>query len=111
MSLDFEQLLQDVLGLGPVVEQVSVNADALWLQLTSNAGDDVAHLGLQGVGTSAPPLLLPPALELEGVVKVKVQGHWNAEVHGHVLDVLCPVCGIGSQLLHLIMKDGRGMER
>lgn len=109
MSLDFKQLLQDVLGLGPVVEQVSVNADALWLQRTPDVGDDVAHFGLQGVGTSAPPLLLPPALELEGVVQV--QRDWNAEVHGHVLDVLCPVCGIRSQLLHLILEDGRRMER
>lgn len=50
------------------------------------------------------PATLPSAsaLELKGVVEIEWDG--NTEVHGHVLNVLSPVCGVRSQLLHLKEK-------
>lgn len=44
---------------------------------------------------------LPSAspLKLKGVIEIQWNG--NTEVHRHVLDVLSPVCGVSSQLLHL----------
>lgn len=54
------------------------------------------------VAVTAVALSSASPLDLKGVVEI--QWHWNSEVHGHVLDVLGPVCGMSSQLLHLEEK-------
>ena len=51
--------------------------------------------------TDAAPLAAFPAPALQEERVVELEGVGDAEVHGHVLDVLGPVCGMGSQLLHL----------
>lgn len=54
------------------------------------------------VAAMATALPSASALELKGVVEIEWDG--NAEVHGHVLNILSPVCGMSSQLLHLKEK-------
>lgn len=67
-------------------------------------GDSTSHSRRtqSWVTMTAVPLSSAPPLELKGVVEI--QWDWNTEVHGHVLDVLSPVCGMSSQLLHLEEK-------
>lgn len=51
--------------------------------------------------TDAAPLTAFPTPALQEERVIELEGVGDAEVHGHVLDVLGPVCGMGSQLLHL----------
>lgn len=43
----------------------------------------------------------PSSMSLEGIIDFSR----DAEIHRHVLDVLSPVSGVGSQFLHLRGKD------
>lgn len=74
-----------------MVRQVSVDRSSISPLSQSNLGSS----------TDAAPLAAFPAPALQEERVVELQGVGDAEVHGHVLDVLGPVCGMGSQLLHL----------
>ncbi len=78
----------------PAVRQVSI------LRAST---DPVSQSALGSPADAATLAAFPaPALQEERVVEL--QRVWDAEVHGHVLDVLGPVCSVGPQLLHLSVR-------
>ena len=82
---------------GPAVRQVSV--------LRSSAGQ-VPQRSIAPPADAA-ALTAFPAAALQEERVVELQRVRDAEVHGHVLDVLGPICSVGPQLLHLRESEKR----
>lgn len=80
---------------GPAVRQVSI------LRSPSSPVSQSAS----GSPADAPTLAALPAPALQEEWVVELQRVWDTEVHGHVLDVLGPVCSVGPQLLHLRVRE------
>lgn len=76
-----------------------------WQVSVHRSSSDPVSQGDLGSSTDVSPLAAfpAPALQEEGVVEF--QRVRDAEVHGHVLDVLSPVCSVGPQLLHLRVRE------